>query len=151
MTYKIYISITRGHEQIKYIRERYLWHIRKKDEMSSKSGAWSSLSAIRIRPCNLFQFRISSEIMNHFDNCQDSLDWGSARRKASTYTGHTKHRKRETNIHALSGIWTHDFSVQAIKVWASERAATGTVCVGQLFNIYCNLFIAFGQSKFLCQ
>jgi hypothetical protein len=32
----------------------------------------------------------------------------------------------KTNIHALSGIRTHGLSVQAIKAYSSDRAATGT-------------------------
>jgi N-acetylglucosamine-6-phosphate deacetylase len=32
-----------------------------------------------------------------------------------------------TNIHALSGIRTHDLSVKTIKAYASDLAATGTV------------------------
>jgi hypothetical protein len=31
-----------------------------------------------------------------------------------------------TNIHALSGIQTHGLSIQAIKAYASDRAAIGT-------------------------
>jgi hypothetical protein len=31
-----------------------------------------------------------------------------------------------TNVHALSGIQTHGLSVQVIKAYASDRAATGT-------------------------
>jgi hypothetical protein len=31
-----------------------------------------------------------------------------------------------TNIHALSGIQTHSLSIQAIKAYASDRAAIGT-------------------------
>jgi hypothetical protein len=30
------------------------------------------------------------------------------------------------NIHALSGIWTRGLSVQAIKAYTLDRAATGT-------------------------
>jgi hypothetical protein len=41
--------------------------------------------------------------------------------KASTYTG-----QHNTDIHALSGIQIHDLSDQAIKAYASDRAATGT-------------------------
>jgi hypothetical protein len=45
--------------------------------------------------------------------------------KAYTYTGqHTQ--KDGTNTHATSGIPTHDLSVQAIKAFGSDRAATGT-------------------------
>jgi hypothetical protein len=33
--------------------------------------------------------------------------------------------RREKNIHALSGIQTHGLSVQEIKAFASDRAATG--------------------------
>jgi hypothetical protein len=44
----------------------------------------------------------------------DSLDGGSARRKAATYTGQHKHRiNAHTNTHASSGIWTLDPSVRA--------------------------------------
>jgi hypothetical protein len=55
------------------------------------------------------------------------LLWTSDRpvAKASTYTGqHTTQKDEDT--HALSGIRTHDLSVQAIKAYASDRAATGT-------------------------
>jgi hypothetical protein len=34
--------------------------------------------------------------------------------------------KAKTNIHALNGIQSHDLSFQAIKAYASDRAATGT-------------------------
>jgi hypothetical protein len=47
MAYKIYIFITReSWREFIYIRERYLWHTRKKDDMSSKSGAWLLLSSL---------------------------------------------------------------------------------------------------------
>jgi hypothetical protein len=36
----------------------------------------------------------------------------------------TQHRKMRTNIHALSGIRTHNPSVQAIKTYALDRVAT---------------------------
>jgi hypothetical protein len=35
-------------------------------------------------------------------------------------------RKTKTNIYTLSGIRTHDISVQAIKAYASDCAASGT-------------------------
>jgi hypothetical protein len=38
----------------------------------------------------------------------------------------TRHRKTQTNIHALSGIQTHDPSNQPAKTHASERTATVT-------------------------
>jgi hypothetical protein len=38
----------------------------------------------------------------------------------------TRHRTRRINIHAVSGIRTEDHSVQEIKVYASDRASTGT-------------------------
>jgi hypothetical protein len=46
---------------------------------------------------------------------QDSLDGGSARRKASTYTQNSTNRinAHNTGIHALSSIRTHDPRVQA--------------------------------------
>jgi hypothetical protein len=39
-----------------------------------------------------------------------------------------------TNIHALSGIWTHSLSIQTIKAYASERVATGTRNVHSLLH-----------------
>jgi hypothetical protein len=50
------------------------------------------------------------------------LDEWSARRKASTYTGQHNTERQGTNIHALSGIRTHDPS----KTHASDRTATVT-------------------------
>jgi hypothetical protein len=38
----------------------------------------------------------------------------------------TQHRKTRTNIHALSGIQTHDPSNQPAKTHASDRTATVT-------------------------
>jgi hypothetical protein len=38
----------------------------------------------------------------------------------------TQHRKTRTDIHALSGIRTHDSSIRAIKTHAPDRAATVT-------------------------
>jgi hypothetical protein len=38
----------------------------------------------------------------------------------------TQHRKTRTNIHALSGIRTHDPSNQSVKTHASDRTATVT-------------------------
>jgi predicted component of type VI protein secretion system len=38
----------------------------------------------------------------------------------------TQHRKTRKNIHALSGIRTHDLSNQPVKTHASDRTATVT-------------------------
>jgi hypothetical protein len=43
-------------------------------------------------------------------------------------------RQGQTNIHAFSGIRTHDLSVQAIKTYASDRAVTGTSVVLSKLN-----------------
>jgi hypothetical protein len=37
-------------------------------------------------------------------------------------------KQTRTNIHALSGIRTHDLSIQEIKDYASDRGATGAGC-----------------------
>lgn len=56
--------------------------------------------------------KLLSEIMNNVDN------WTA------------QHRNTETNNHAVSGIQSHDLSVQAVNACATDRAATGTgVCV----------------------
>jgi hypothetical protein len=53
--------------------------------------------------------------LNYLDILQVSLDEWSARRKASTYTGQHNTERLGTNIHALSGIRTHDRSNQPAK------------------------------------
>jgi hypothetical protein len=56
-------------------------------------------SVVQIRPCDLFQFGISSEVMNQFDIWWDTLDGGSAQRKAYTYTGqHNTERRGQTSM-----------------------------------------------------
>jgi hypothetical protein len=56
---------------------------------------------------------------------QDPLDWGSARRKAATYTqNNTNTEKTHRDMHASSGIRTHDPSVLAKTVYALDRTAT---------------------------
>jgi hypothetical protein len=51
------------------------------------------------------------------------LNGGSARRKTSTNTGQ-HNTKTTTNINALSGIPTHDPSIQAAKTGTIYRTAT---------------------------
>jgi hypothetical protein len=50
------------------------------------------VSPWRIRLSGLFPFRITFEIMNLIDSWYDSMDGGSGRHKAATYTGEHKHR-----------------------------------------------------------
>jgi hypothetical protein len=64
--------------------------------------------------------------LSYLDMWWDSLDEWSARRKASTYTGQHNTERQGTNIHALSGIRTHDPSNQPAKTHASDRTATVT-------------------------
>jgi hypothetical protein len=53
-----------------------------------------------ISPCDLFQFKITSEIINQFNIWLDILDVGSARRKASTYKGqHNKEKLGQAFMH----------------------------------------------------
>jgi hypothetical protein len=61
----------------------------------------------RIRPCGLFKFRVTSEIMNNRHVV------GLLERVISSTQGlylhrTTQHRETRTNIHALSGIRTRD-------------------------------------------
>jgi hypothetical protein len=49
-----------------------------------------------------------------------------SRRKGLYLHRKSQHTNTRTNIRALSGIRTHCLSVQAIKAYASDRAATGT-------------------------
>jgi hypothetical protein len=54
---------------------------------------------------------INYEIINRIDRWLDSLAERKARRKAATYTGQHKQKKNPADIHASSGIRTHDPSV----------------------------------------
>jgi hypothetical protein len=47
----------------------------------------------------------------------------------------TQHRKTRTNIHALSGIRTHDPSNQLAKTHASDRTATVTGIIYELIIV----------------
>jgi hypothetical protein len=52
------------------------------------------------------------------------LDGGTAPRKLSAYTWQQKHRIKTDEIHALSEIRTHDFSVRAAEdIYALDSAA----------------------------
>jgi hypothetical protein len=66
-------------------------------------------SAIPISPGDLFQFRITPEIMNHFNNWQESLD-GDKPTQGLYLHRTAQHRNTTTNIHAISGIQIHDLS-----------------------------------------
>jgi hypothetical protein len=63
------------------------------------------LICLRIKPCGLFlfQFRITSEIMNH-----RYMVGLLGRVISSNLHRTTQHRKTRTNIHALSGIRSRD-------------------------------------------
>jgi hypothetical protein len=74
---------------------------------------------LRMRPCDLFQFRITSEIINHWYMV------GLLGRVISSSEGlylhrTTQHRKTRTNIRAFSE------SVRALKARTSDRTATGS-------------------------
>jgi hypothetical protein len=56
----------------------------------------STAGAIQIGSCDPFQFRVTSDIINHFDTWQDSLDEGSARHNACTPRITVQHRKMKT-------------------------------------------------------
>jgi hypothetical protein len=70
----------------------------------------------RIRFSGLFPFRNDCDAINIIASRQDSLGGGSAWRKAATYTGRHKHKKKtQTDIHVLNGIQTYDPSFWAHK------------------------------------
>jgi hypothetical protein len=63
------------------------------------------------------------------------LDGGSARRKTATYTGQYKYRinAHNTDIHAFSGIRTHDFNVRANEDSSCLRPRDNCDRQGQLY------------------
>jgi hypothetical protein len=85
---------------------------------------------LRIWPCGLLQFRITSEIMNLFRHLAGlpgrviGPSQGLFRHRTA------QHRKTRINIHALSGIPTHDSSIQSAKTYTLDRAATEITIYG---------------------
>jgi hypothetical protein len=63
-----------------------------------------------LRSLASFHSELILKIMNLIESLYDSFYGGSACRKATTYTGQHK-RRRNADIHALSGIRTDDPSV----------------------------------------
>jgi hypothetical protein len=80
-------------------------------------------SAIRIRPYDVFQFRITSEITGSFPKLIRFLARGISRAQALYLYSRAQHRKK--NIQTVNGIRTHDLSDQVIEAYASDSAATG--------------------------
>jgi hypothetical protein len=54
------------------------------------------------------------------------LDEWSAHCKEFYLHRTAQHTKTRTNIHAFSEIWIHNLSIQLIKAYTSDYAATGT-------------------------
>jgi hypothetical protein len=57
---------------------------------------------------------------------------------------HSENRRKDANIHAVSGIWTHDLSDQAIKAYVSDRAATG---IGYFLFLFITFLKRTGQTS----
>jgi hypothetical protein len=72
----------------------------------------------------MFQFRISSEIMNQFPTFGRNLCTEISSMQGLYHHMATQHRNTGTNIHALSGIRIHDSSIQAANFHALGRAVT---------------------------
>jgi hypothetical protein len=85
----------------------------------------------RIRPLGLFRFRIYFlKLMNLLHSWYDSLEGGgSARRKASTYTGqHNTGKRVHTSMPRVGFEHTTPVFERPKTVRASDRVATGTGC-----------------------
>jgi hypothetical protein len=79
-----------------------------------------------VGPWPLFQF------LDPIHSRQDSLDGGSAHRKAATYKQNNTNRiNAHTDIHALSGFRTHEPSVRASEDSSCLRPRGH--CDGQLY------------------
>jgi hypothetical protein len=75
---------------------------------------------------------LASEILNHIAKWQNSLEGGSACRKASTYRGQHRHRETRICLNALSGIRAHYPSVR--KAADSTRLGPNGYCC-RLINL----------------
>jgi hypothetical protein len=78
--------------------------------------------SLRIFEC--IGFPLSSS-WSYYTCGRTPLDVSSANRKDIYLYRTRQHRNTKTNIHALSGIRTHDPSHQATKTYFLDRAATG--------------------------
>jgi hypothetical protein len=79
---------------------------------------------LRIWPCDLFQFRITSEIINLFRHLAGLLGRRINPTQGLCLHRTAQHRKTRTNIHAFTGTPTRDPSSQPAKTHAPDRAAT---------------------------
>jgi hypothetical protein len=87
------------------------------DEANQSSGMDRRLhqQLLRIRPCGLFQFRITSEIINQSRHLVGLLGRVISLSQGLYQHRTAQHRKTRTNIHALSGIRTRDHNIQTAK------------------------------------
>jgi hypothetical protein len=79
---------------------------------------------LRIRLCGLFQFRITSEIINLFRHLAGLLGWVISPSQGLFLHRTAQNRKTRTNIDGLDGIRTCDPSIQAAKTHALDQSAT---------------------------
>jgi hypothetical protein len=78
-------------------------------------------SAIRIRPCDLFQFRITLWNYESFRQLVGLLGQGISLTLGSYLHRRAQHRQTNTNIHAVSGTRTQDLSVKAMKAYVLRQ------------------------------
>lgn len=105
-----------------HLRNAYCHWI--KNILGSSSLLLLLLSALRIRPCGLYQIRITSKIMNLYHTWQGFLGVRSVRREVPAFKGQHNTKKTRTNIHTLNGIRTHVPSIQAATTHSLDSAAT---------------------------
>jgi hypothetical protein len=107
-------------------------------------GSISCISlSIYVGPWPLFEF------LNPIHSRSDSLDGGSARRKAATYTVESTNTEyTNTDIHASSGIRTHDPSVWASEDYYDGHSTSFTFVNFHFIDVYPDLCIVHIVSTF---
>lgn len=91
-------------------------------------------SAVWIRPCHLFQFKVTSEIMNRLRFGRTPWKGDQPDAKLCS-TGQHDTERRNRNFRAFSGIRDHDRSIQAAKTKALDCAATVIKYIKKQFKI----------------
>jgi hypothetical protein len=76
--------------------------------METRNLYFFFLRLLRIWPCGLFQFINTSEVINPFRHLVEILGRGISHSQRLHLHRTAQRRKTRTNIHALSGIRTHD-------------------------------------------
>lgn len=107
--------------------------------------SWIPLQRLRIAPYDLFQFRSSSEFDNSFRHLVGLLGQEISPSQGIYLQKTAQHRRELANMYALSGVWTHDPNVRAIKAHATRQHSH---CGQNFMNYKCKKTVTVQRNSF---